>query len=160
MIKGQRNIDKYIVLDNNKSESGYEQCIEEFMNYYDGRSKKYKRIYFVWTIIKLLAIASIPLAEIFKMDISETNWIVIAASAIIIFCESLLEKTKARDKYLSYRSTCDKLMSEQRMYKTQCGYYKEVHDVLNEYVKRIEHIIEIESGNWKEYMNSEGKKEK
>lgn len=46
------------------------------------------------------------------------------------------------------------------MYKTKCGFYKNKKDILNEYVKRIENIIETEGGIWKEYMKAEEKQEK
>ena len=41
------------------------------------------------------------------------------------------------------------------MFKTRCGYYKGKKDPLNKYVKRIEMIIELENGTWKEYMEKQ-----
>lgn len=101
MAKEERNFGKYIVQSSADLEMGYEQCIEEYINYYDSRSKKYKSIYFFWNTVKLVAIACIPIGEILLKDMTDTNWIVIGASSITIFCESFLEKIKARDKYLT-----------------------------------------------------------
>ena len=147
--------EKYTVQGYGNINNGYENCIENYMEYYSRRGKKYKRLYYFFTVIKLLATTSIPVIEIIFGDNTNAGWVIVLSSAIAIFSESIIEKFKMKEKYLSYRSTCDKLGSEQRMFKTRCGYYKGKKDPLNKYVKRIEMIIELENGTWKEYMEKQ-----
>ena len=139
----------YIVQKHAYTDNGYESCIENYMDYYDRRGKKYKRLYNFFNVIKILAVTSIPIIEITFENI---GWVVVLVSGISIFSESVIERFKMKERYLSYRSTCDRLGSEQRMYMTRCGCYKEEKNPLDKYVERVEMIIELENGTWKEYM--------
>lgn len=149
-----RNMDKYIIADDIEPVMGYEKCIKEYMNYYDTRSKWYKKIYYTGTIIKLIAVASVPIMELAVQSGGEVNWQVVGAGAIALFCESLLDKIKAKEKYLSYRNVCEKLSSEQRMYKSKCDRYSGKH-ANSKYVKRVEGIIAAENKDWKLYMEKQ-----
>lgn len=154
----KRNIDKYIMLKTQKSEEEYERCVENYIAYYDKRGKFYKKIYFTGTSLKLIAVACIPVAEFFSNEKGEANWMVLALSAFIICAEAILGKLKAHEKYLSYRKTCDRLCSEQRMYSTgSCGYKGKKHP-FQRYVRRIEKIIMEESSEWKKYMKKKDDK--
>lgn len=146
--------ERYIVQRHGYADNGYESCIENYMDYYDRRGKKYKRLYYLFNVIKLFAATSIPIIEIIFGD-NGVGWVVVLASGIAIFSESVIEKFKMKERYLSYRSTCDKLGSEQRMYMTRCGCYKGEKDPLGKYVERVELIIELENGMWKEYMRKQ-----
>lgn len=152
-----RNIDKYIVSSNIGSDKEYEACIEDYMDYYDKRSKRYKGIYYVGAIIKLMAVTSIPILEVAFGKNEGVNIAVLTVSAIAVFCETILSKIKAYDKYLSYRNTCNKLSQEQRLYKTNSGSYKKAKHPLNHYVKRVEKIIENEGEIWEQYMKKQDK---
>lgn len=146
--------EKYIVQRQAYTDNGYESCVENYMDYYDKRGKKYKRLYYFFNVIKLFATTSIPVIEIIFGD-KNAGWVVVLASGIAIFSESIIEKFKMKERYLSYRSTCDRLGSEQRMYMTKCGCYKGEKDLLGKYVERVEIIIELENGTWKEYMKKQ-----
>lgn len=159
-VRKERNIEKYIVAKNVRSDEGYEKCIEDYIDYYDRRGKKYKHRYYFWTIVKLIAITIVPVLEITVANNNGANWAVLLASVIAIFSDSFLEKIKAFEKYLSYRNMCDKLCSEQRMYKTRCGYYQDIQNPLQQYVKRVEMLIGTEGEIWIKYMKKQEKQEK
>lgn len=158
MIKFKKKEDisdiyRYIVKSEKDYLSEYDRCIEHYLIYYNIRGKWYKKLYYFCSVIKLVAIGCIPILELINKQES-VNWQVVAAGAIAIFLESILATFKAKEKWISYRSTCDKLSGEQRLYKTKCGRYKDA-DAFDRYVRETKLIIEAEGGNWKEYMTQQ-----
>lgn len=160
VAKKERNIDKFIVRSEGSQEL-YSECVEAYIDYYDRRGKFYKKLYYFLSILRLTFVAGIPIVECIS-GFSGEGWIAVSLSSGSILCESLIGLFKAKNKWLSYRNTCDRLLREQRMYMLGSDYYSELDEEkrLKEYVRHIELIIQEENIVWKEYMKQQGGNDK
>lgn len=161
MKKKEMNMNKYI-MEKESEFAQYIECIKSYIDYYDRRSRFYKGLYYVLNIVKLASVACVPVLEIVCSDMT-LNWVVVAASSLAILCESTVGIFKAKEKWIEYRNTCDKLAQEQRIFMMKSESYdemKEQQECEKAFVKHIEAIIGKENGSWKEYMKKKNDSEK
>ena len=133
----------------------YEEIVFEYISYYRRRAKFYKRMYIVLTVIKIMLLAIIPITQV--LDTTKSyGWISAVASSLCIMLETIGETFHMRKKWILYQHTINLLMSEQRIYKADGGEYSNLdeEDKFTHYVNNVERILNSESSDWRETVNS------
>lgn len=147
--KDTREIQDYCIMDCGKSKEEFLRVSLEYIKYYDRRAKKYKFGYRGLNVSKYVILAAIPVIQASPIATSFA-WIVAMASSLCILLDSVINLFQMKDKWILYRSTGSKLMSEQRQYALQMGEYYglENDQCLHLFVKNVENIVGGESKEW------------
>lgn len=135
-------------------EHDYLKIVGYYIEYYHFRASKCKYEYYGFNIAKYIALAAIPVIQSFG-GIGKYPWIATIASSVCIFLESILKLWRTEEKWILYRSTSNRLMSEQRQYVTKRGKYYKKEDEFAEFIERVEGIVDEEARQWVESFQIE-----
>ena len=126
-------------------QNSYDKIVLKYIEYYHMRAQKCKNRYYLCNTIKLIAIASVPVLQAIGVT-QKYSWCIALMSAITLFTESIMGMTRFNEKWVSYRDTCNRLMSIQRQNAIVCG------NVLNgqekQYIDEVESLVGEEARNW------------
>lgn len=140
------DIKKYYFSNEEGKERKYHEIVSNYIQFYHGRAKRSQYIFYGMSVVKIIAIASIPILE--TVGEYQVKWAIIA-SALSLIMEGLIALLRAQDKWHLYRSTNNALLQEQREYMMRVGKYAQVEgNVLELYVENIEQIIGDEARKW------------
>lgn len=140
------------------TEEEYMGVVDNFIEYYGYRARKCKIQYYTLNIIRLLALALVPVLEVLNESIS-FQWAVVLASAIALLMEGIISLWKVRKKWVLYRDTYNRLLREQRKYvvkrneRNRMPY--ETSEDFNKFFDLVESIIQSEGDKWKETIDKE-----
>lgn len=155
----KKKIDRYQYYLNciNASSEQYFQVVNNYIDYYSKRAKKYRRFYFIGCFIKTILLAGILVIQSIT-EIASMPWIAATASAICLVIETMMGVMHSQEKWELYRNTFNMLMSEQRQYATGCGRYygEEKKKTFQMFVINVEQLIGDEARKWSEMVQREG----
>ena len=86
---------------------------------------------------------------------SEITWNTILVSvlaSVIAITESYINVSRAYEKWVSYRQTCNFLWIEQRFFAMKTGEYSNENTREEAFVKKCEAFMLDEIGEWKNYI--------
>lgn len=146
----------YCILNHDNWEEECMRIVLAYVNYYNSRAKMYKYAYRILSVTKYIALAVIPIVQVIP-SINKVPWIAVAASSLCILLDSIINLFGMKEKWILYRNSHSKLMSEQRQYASRCGkYYGFTDDArFSLFVKNLEEIYMGESAEWNETVNRE-----
>lgn len=140
---------------------------EEYLNkrlksqidWYSNNSNLNKRYYFSLKTTEIILAGTVPF--LIALSNNDDNLKVVAGilSVIVGIIASLLMAFKYQEKWIQYRSSCEKLKQEKVMFETQSGFYASNQD-LKLFVERVEFIISKENSNWTQLIISNKKEDK
>lgn len=126
-------------------EGSYEEIVQSYIDYYHKRASRCKWFYYILNTFKIGLVVSIPVLQ--SIDLTRNRaWIVALVSALILFVESILELTRALEKWTLSRDTCNRLLSIQRRYTFHSS--QEVTDEQTRYMEAVEEIVGDEARKW------------
>lgn len=130
------------------------KVVRAYINYYQQRSDLYKHAYFTLSVIKYGALAAIPVFEAVP-GLNGHPWVVVAASSICILIDSMIHLFSMKEKWILYRRSNSKLMSEQRQYAANCGKYHALDEEsrYDLFVQSVEKIYSSEALEWCETVS-------
>jgi len=142
---------KYCISDWNKGREELPDIVLAYIDYYDNRADLYKYTYRILSILKYAALAVIPVIQI-SSAASDFPWIVAIFSSLCILLDSIINLFQMKEKWILYRNTNCKLMSEQRQYLLHMGGYYGLDNeqCLQMFVSKMEEIVGCESKEWRE----------
>ena len=147
-------IDKFCVLDNVKSKEELHRIALEYIDYYHKRANFYKYAYRVFSIIKYLALAAIPIIQVTPIA-GKSPWVVVIASSVSLLMDSLNDLFQMKDKWILYRNADGRLMREQRQYNLKSGAYSGLDDEkrFHMFADNFEDIVQCEAKEWAVTVN-------
>jgi len=132
--------------------------IEEYLNqinaiteYYFKQCEKYKRKFYISCFIRIIASSLIPIIALG----SRVDWSTITVSilaAVMAITESYVNITRAYEKWVNYRQTCNFLWIEQRYFAMKIGAYSDEDTRAETFVNKCETFMLEEIGEWKRYI--------
>lgn len=125
----------------------YDKVVSSYITYYHVRASRCKYTFYIFSLIKLVLLACLPIFQAAKL-LEEMPWFIQIFSSIIFIIESALEILRLKEKWILYRSTCNNLMSIQRQY---AGIGKRNWDERTlDYINAVEEVINGEARQWVE----------
>lgn len=142
---------KFCILDRNNSREELPGIVLAYIDYYHNRANLYKYAYRGLSILKYLALAVIPVIQA-SPAADKFSWTVAIFSSLCILLDSVINLFQMKEKWILYRNTNCKLMSEQRQYQLRMGGYYglDSEKMMQLFVSRIEEIVGGESKEWRE----------
>lgn len=137
-------------------ETDYMNSLINYIEYYNYRSRNCKYFFYTLMIIKIVSFGVIPIMELAQLNGSSAIRISIV-SFIGLLCETVQETFRLKEKWILYRNTGNRLMSEQRQYAVKKGKYSDLEDTFQHFVENIENIIDDEARKWDETVKKEKK---
>jgi len=137
--KDNMTIDEYLTQINAITEYYYKNC------------EKYKRKFYICCFLRIISSAIIPIIALG----SGVNWSTITVSvlaSIMTITESYINVTRAYEKWVNYRQTCNFLWIEQRFFAMKIGEYSDDDTREKAFVKKCEAFMLEEIGEWKSYI--------
>jgi len=132
--------------------------LENQINWYSNESKWNKQCYQVLKTAEIVFAAITPfIVALVNSDNTCLKYIAGGMSITIAVLAGLLTAFKYHEKWIQYRSTCEKLKHEKILFLTKTGIY--AANNYNLLVERVEFIISKEISDWTQIVvSSEGKK--
>lgn len=136
----------------------YSSVIEDYVHYYNKKGVFYKRMYQFLTIFRIVLMACIPILALSESRIWNPYMLTIISSLALV-ADGISNAFSARDKWKSYRKTCNRLCLEHRMYLAGIDSYEmpEVRDKV--FASRCEQILSEEAAIWEKYTDKKVEKE-
>jgi len=119
---------------------------QERLEFYDKRAIQNKRGYRCFSIY-IIAV-SLILAPILSLDFGKWRLLTAMITSSIGIAAALLSHFKFQENWLRYRSTWDCLKRELSLHKAKVGPYKNIVDVNNLFIERVEAIFAKEGSEW------------
>lgn len=124
----------------------YLKEIEEQIQWFDKKSVYYKKMYLMISTSEIILSVLTP---VFFTSASKTLVILAPFSAALVaMFSAVLRLFKCQENWISYRSKCQILSTEMRLYATQTQPYRGDQS-FNHFVKRIEAILSDEYSEWR-----------
>lgn len=142
-----KDIDLYYYNADRMDIKEYDRIVSAYIRYYHLRANRCKFGFYLWTILKLVLVAVLPVIQAVKL-LDEFPWFVTAFSSGIFLIESILELWRFREKWILYRSTCNSLISVQRQFMGKN--VEGTNERRREYIEIVEGIIGEEGKTWGE----------
>ena len=142
----KEDIKKYYFVCKKDIEAEYHEIVSNYIQFYHVRAKTNQLIFYIMNVLKIIAVASIPVCEI--VSDCTIQWATIASSLTLVI-DGFLNLFRVQEKWHLYRNTNNALLQEQREYFTKSGKYTgEQADSLAFYAKNMEEIIGDEAKKW------------
>lgn len=122
----------------------YEEVVLAYIEYYHARARRCKCGFYVFSVIKIVLIGMLPVLQVAGI-VNSIPWIIAIFSSGILITESVLELWRFKEKWILYRSTCNRLMTVQRQY---VGKRENSGKGMEEYIVAVEAIIGGEGDKW------------
>jgi hypothetical protein len=124
--------------------------LQNQINWYDKKSAKQKRWFYMLKMVTVSATALIPFFSIGVKAQVVSVWITAALGVIATLSEGGLSLGKFHEKWIQYRSTSEQLKHELNAYITASGVYSagSAPDNFDQLVTRVENLISNENTNW------------
>ena len=122
----------------------YDQIVLTYIEYYHLKAQRYKRGFYMFSLIKIIMIGILPVLQIAGISTS-VPWVITAFSSGIIVVESITELWRLREKWILYRNTCNRLMTVQRQYMRSRG---KGNKRMRKYIEAVEAVINEEGNGW------------
>ncbi len=133
----------------------YEEAVLAYIEYYHVRALRCKCGFYIFNVIKIILIGMLPVLQAAGV-VNSIPWIIAAFSSGILITESILELWRFKEKWILYRSTCNRLMTVQRQY---AGKWGNSGKEMEEYIAEVEAIISGEGNKWIEVSKDKKHKE-
>ncbi|MEY8483887.1 DUF4231 domain-containing protein [Lachnospiraceae bacterium 48-21] len=122
----------------------YEEVVLAYIEYYHVRARRCKCGFYIFSVIKIVLIGMLPVLQAAGI-VNSIPWIIAIFSSGILITESILELWRLKEKWILYRSTCNRLMTVQRQY---VGKRENSGKEMEEYIAAVEAIISGEGDKW------------
>lgn len=134
--------------------------LDDQINWYSKKSKQNKQCYQWLKSAEIVFAAITPfIVALVNSDTTCLKYIAGGMSITIAILAGFLTAFKFHEKWIQYRSTCEKLKHEKILFLTNTGIYAENN--YNLLVERVEFIISKENSDWTQIVvSSEGKNSK
>lgn len=129
---------------------------ENQVQWYDSRSRLYKRYYHVFQWLAIIISASLP--AIIMMSSENDGLLSVALAVILAIVTSSLKTFKFQENWLNYRTIAETLKKERHYYNVGANGYDAVDDKEQYFVERVETLISRENTLWLEIHRKKGKK--
>lgn len=140
------------------TEDEYMEIVDNYIEYYCLRAHRCKIQYYTLNIIRLVALALVPVLEILNESIP-FQWTTVLASSIAILMEGIIVLWRVRKKWALYRDTYNRLLRAQRKYMVKRKESNQNADEnskeFDEFFELVESIIQSEGNQWKDTVNRE-----
>ncbi len=142
-------------------EEYFKDRLDDQINWYSNESKRNKLCYQVLKTAEIIFAAITPfIVALVNSDTTCLKYIAGGMSIIIAILAGLLTAFKFHEKWIQYRSTCEKLKHEKILYITNSGIYTSNRS-FQLLVERVEFIISKENSDWTQItVSSEEKNSK
>lgn len=147
VMRRKSQISPYYMEPEKESEKDYLEVVIKYIEYYHKRARVCKYQYYTLGIIKLMALAALPVIQAVD-ELSGIPGLAVGTSGVCLFIEAILEFLRTKEKWILYRSTNNSLMSEQRQYMTSTGKYYNSTDKFQQFVGNVEGMISDEARKW------------
>lgn len=130
--------------------------VENQINWYDRKSIKNKKWFYLLQIIVLAMSAAVPVVSMLSI-IFEEIWIRICIAilgAIVTISTGIISICQFRKNWVEYRAIAESLKYEKYLFKTTTGRYAK-GDAFPVFVERIESLISKELKDWKQCLRIE-----
>ena len=122
----------------------YEEVVLAYIEYYHVRARRCKCGFYIFSVIKIVLIGMLPVLQAAGI-VNSIPWIIAIFSSGILITESILELWRLKEKWILYRSTCNRLMTVQRQ---DVGKRENSGKEMEEYIAAVEAIISGEGDKW------------
>lgn len=122
----------------------YEDAVLAYIEYYHVRARRCKCGFYIFSVIKTILIGMLPVLQAAGI-VNSIPWIIAAFSSGILITESILGLWRLKEKWILYRSACNRLMTVQRRYVGKRG---NSGKEMKEYIEAVEAIISGEGDKW------------
>lgn len=133
-----------------------ETRLKDQMGYYERMSKKLRNEYYWLSSISIVINAAIPVLSMGIDTAGVLKYIIALLSATASVLSSFLLLRKTKDTWVRYRSTYEKLRSEQALFETSSGRYKTADE--KDFILACEEIMELERNAWEELLQNSQEK--
>lgn len=129
----------------------YSNRINDITRYYTQSAEKYKQRFYFCCTIRLLASSLIPIISL-ASKITWSTVVVSILAGVITISEGYINISRAYDKWVKYRDTCNALWIEQRLFAMKSGAYSDDETRAQKFVERCEQLMIEETSEWKRYI--------
>lgn len=139
------------------AEEYIKQRLEPEIEWYDKKSRKNKRGYYMLRILEIVCAISIPFIMGYVSDL--TPWLKLTAAllgVVVGVISGFLGLFQAQENWVSYRTTCETLRHEKYFYLTKSKPY-DCDEPFPLLVERIEILISKENTSWSQMLKSKEK---
>ena len=149
----QEEIRKFCILDSSRKTEELTRVALSYIDYYHIKSKLYKYAYRGFSVTKYLALAAIPVIQV-TPSARNYPWTVAILSSVSIMLDSIINLFQMKEKWIIYRKTDCKLLSEQRLFMLQAGEYfgLDKEESQQKFMGKFEEIVGCESQEWGEIV--------
>lgn len=127
--------------------------VDNQINWLSRKSAKNRTLYHSTSLIQILASATIVV--LVGLDESEqwTTWTISFLSLLVVVFTSLNNILRFQEKWISYRSTSEKLKAHKFLFLTKSKPYHNKSAFLD-FVENVESILAEENESWKSYIKA------
>jgi hypothetical protein len=122
--------------------------LEDQINWYDRKSARHRRYFFILKIVTIVAAAGIPLLAALPLKKEIVPPVAAALGAIIVVIEGLQQLYQLQTNWILYRSTCESLKHEKYLYLANAGPYSVADNPHSLLAERIESLVSQEHAKW------------
>src|SRR2546421_7071954 len=122
--------------------------LEDQINWYDRKSARHRRYFFILKIVTIVAAAGIPLLAALPLKKEIVPPVAAALGAIIVVIEGLQQLYQLQTNWILYRSTCESLKHEKYLYLAKAGPYGAAENPHSLLAERIESLVSQEHAKW------------
>lgn len=139
----------------------YDEIVNNYITYFHNRALSAKKNYNIFSVLRIILLTIIGIIQVLPWHnefIITSKDVTVMLTVLVAFNECIIKHFCSNEKWISSRSTVNKLIREQRIYKgtresnecsTQSGeYYNQAS-----YISRIEAILNDEEINWGDYRS-------
>lgn len=153
--KGYGDICKFYITSYSNNQGEYKDIVKNYIQYYHVRANRCKYIYYIFNIIKFLALAIIPVMQLLDTN-SSFGWVATGGASVCMLVESILELLRVKDKWILYRNADNVLLHEQREFSMEVGKYEKNNDKFCMFVYSVESVICDEARLWSDTVRAQG----
>jgi hypothetical protein len=122
--------------------------LEDQIAWYDRRSARQRRAFYLLKIVTIVAAAAIPVLAALPSDVYLNRLVTSSLGALIVIVEGTQQLFQLQTNWLLYRSACESLKREKYLYLANAGPYAIARDTRVLLAERIEALISQELGSW------------
>lgn len=136
----------------NQFEKAREFIVEEF-DYYDKKSKKYKKCYISLMLIDIIVSALIPFVTLFMTNFTFTKYIVAFMGSVVTIVSGCLATFQVHELWVTYRITAEKLKHHKNLFELNVPPYDE-SDRSERLAINMYKIVDKENSSWTYIKNN------
>lgn len=146
-------IRKFCILDSSKGMEELARVALLYIDYYHDKAQLYKYAYRGLSVVKYLTLGAIPVIQVIPAA-KRFPWTVAVLSSMSIMLDSIINLFQMKDKWIIYRKTDSRLLSEQRLFTLLAGEYYGLDEEQSQqkFIGKFEEIVGCESNEWSEIV--------